>query len=526
MRRLPDPRRWLPCALFAVALLAPLPLRFARPDAAAGSVAREMRRPAPFPPAPRTLELMLEWPGNFEAWHADSLGGRDQLLRWNHALALFVFRHAPDDTLFLGRNGWIFLTGDESRPAWRGLLPLEQGVADGWVRELRAREAWFRAQHMTYLRVCAPNKETIYPEQLPDTETRCGPTPYEQLLERFARETQPLPFLDLRAALLEEKRFDVPAEDDFVFHRQGSHWTARGAFAAARAIVARLQAQFPALRVPQRADYERRELLGDPGDTWAKALSLEDVLAQRVWDFAPREPQARCVGSGGGLRYLDTSASWENAAHPELPTMLLVSDSFGPWLHPLLAEDARRLVFAWKSSIPQQELVAAHPQVVLELYVERHVLEVPRPLSAGLRILGEAEFRGLAPLAQGEQLLHDVQPWMGTPCELGSDGLRVRAAAPRDKLLLPPFDPGPGRRLALHLSLVAPLESVGLLWCQSESQPEYQQRERLAFDVAAGANEIYFELPVDGLRGRILLLPGIASGEYLLRGIEARTLPR
>jgi hypothetical protein len=209
--------------------------------------------------------------------------------------------------------------------------------------------------------------------------------------------------------------------------------------------------------------------------------------------------------------------------------MLLVSDSFGPWVHPLLAEHASRLVFAWKGSIPQQELVAAHPALVIELYVERHLLEPPRPLSAGLQLLRAEEFLGLAPLesgAAGAQLLRGVEPWRGTACELVAGGLRVRAAAERDKLLLPALDPGAGRRLALHLSLRAPHDSVGLLWCTSAAQPEYQQRERMAFDVVAGENEIYVEIPVDGLRGRILLLPGLASGEYLLRALEARSAPR
>ena len=529
MLRVRELPRTLLCLLFAVALLAPLADRALRPGVAALGVEREMRKPAAFPSAPRTLAQIEGWPAQFELWHADSLGLRDRLLRGNNALALFGFQHAPDDTLFLGRAGWIFLTGDDSRRAWRGELRLEADVAEGWVRELRAREAWFRAQGIVFLHVCAPNKETIYPEFLPKSEARHGPTPYEQLLERFARENEPLPFLDLRAALREEKRFDVPAEDDFVFHPHGSHWTARGGFAAVGAIVTRLQTRFPALVPPRREDYERRELLGDAGDTWAKALSLEDLMRQRVWDFVPRQPSARCVAHGDVRRYVDPSARWENPAHPELPSVLLVSDSFGPWVHPLLAEHAARLQFAWKGSIPQQELVAAHPQVVIELYVERHVLRVPRPLAAGLRLLDEAEFRALEPLAgvaAGEELLRDVQSWRGTECTLTAQGLRVRAAAPRDKLLLPVFEPGPGRRLALHLSLDAPLATVGLLWCTSAAQPEYDQRERMAFDVAAGANEIYFEVPVDELRGRILLLPGLASGEYRLRGIEARTLPR
>ncbi len=512
---------------FALALTAPLADRALRPGAAAAAIEREMRRPAPLPGLPRNLDECIEWPARAEAWHADTLGLRDQLLRAHNALELFGFRRAPNETLCLGNEGWIFLTGDSSREAWRGRIVLEPGLVEGWVRALHARESWFRARGMRFLHVIAPNKETLYPEHLPAGEVRLGPSPREQLLARFAREDPPLPLLDLVDVLEEEKRHDVPSEDDFVFHRRGSHWTARGAFAATQAIVARLAREFPALAPARREDYERRELRGDPGDSWAQSLSLEDVLGQRVWDFAPREPAARCVARGGGKRYTDHSATWENPRQ-ELPSLLLVSDSFGPWVHPLLAEHASHLVFAWRSSIPQQELVSAHPQAVIELYVERHLIELPRPLSEGLRVLSAEEFLGLPPLAEADPraLLAGVEGYRGTRIEFAAGVLRLAAREGADKLLLPPLVPPPGTHLALHLMLDSPADTLGLLWFQSATQPQYEQRTRLAFELSAGRNELYVELPVDDLRGRVLLEPGLIHGEYVLRTLEARAAPR
>jgi hypothetical protein len=517
-------RQQLVVALFVLALGAPMFARFLRPGAAAASIERELRKPARFPGAPASIPELLEWPRRVEAWHADSLGLRDQLLRGHNALELLFYRRAPNSTLFLGRDGWIFLTGDDSRPAWRGLLTLEPSLLEEWVRALRQREAWFAERGIAYLRVCAPNKETIYPEQLPACEAALGPTPREQLLERFARESEPLPFLDLTPALREEKRFDRPAEDDFVFHPHGSHWTARGAFAGVRAIVERLRARFPALVPPRREDFERRELFGDPGDTWAQSLSLEDLLRQRIWDFAPKQPRARCVARGGGKHYTDHKATWENERQ-DLPAMLLVTDSFGPWVHPLLAEHAAHLVFAWKGSIGQTELVAARPALVIELYVERRLLKPPQPLTASLRLLDEEEFLGMQPLAapvEGRAALQAMGTWLRTTYRLESDGLHLQAEVPNDKLLLPPLAPGPGRHLALHFSLRAPRDTIGTLWCQTAAQPEYLQRERLAFDVHAGENEIYVEIPLEDLQGRILYMPGLAAGEYVLHAFEAR----
>jgi hypothetical protein len=162
---------------------------------------------------------------------------------------------------------------------------------------------------------------------------------------------------------------------------------------------------------------------------------------------------------------------------------------------------------------------------VIELYVERRLLKPPQPLTASLRLLDEEEFLGMQPLAapvEGRAALQAMGTWLRTTYRLESDGLHLQAEVPNDKLLLPPLAPGPGRHLALHFSLRAPRDTIGTLWCQTAAQPEYLQRERLAFDVHAGENEIYVEIPLEDLQGRILYMPGLAAGEYVLHAFEAR----
>src|SRR5512132_950622 len=108
---------------FSAALLAPA-LAWRIDPGAWVSLEVENRNPAPFPDLPRDTSGVQRFPKRFELWQADTLGLRAPLLRLNNLFVLEAWRKLPSPTLLLGRNGWIFYTGEDSRRLWRGLYPI------------------------------------------------------------------------------------------------------------------------------------------------------------------------------------------------------------------------------------------------------------------------------------------------------------------------------------------------------------------------------------------------------------------
>ena len=118
---------------------------------------------------------------------------------------------------------------------------MSPAALERWRVVLEARRDWLAKRGIKYLLVVAPDKETIYAEDVPPWFTRApGPSRLEQLREMLER-TRAVDFLDLTDAVAAQKA------SERVYHLTDTHWNDAGAFAGYRAITARLAAWFPAV---------------------------------------------------------------------------------------------------------------------------------------------------------------------------------------------------------------------------------------------------------------------------------------
>lgn len=486
---------------FCVALLLPLAVQRVLPGRWLG-VKLENRQPKPLPEWPASWREWNTFPARFEAWHADTFGARDEWLRWHHAQAMLVFGAAPTPTLLMGRQGWIFFTGDNSRNAWLGRVRLSDEQIGEWSSRLEARVSYFRERGIDYRFVIAPNKESIYPEMLPEGEWRSGPVPLDQWLSGLSPAARAC-VLDVRPALLDEKRFDDAAAGDFVYFPHGTHWTERAAWRVARELDPTL---------PGREALRSTLDESDPGDSWAINLNLLEHVRQPVWHREWMEPHARRTTAIDRHIYMTREAHWVREGGG--PRLLLVSDSFGPLLPMYLAEGASELLFRWRLHFPMEALLEAQPERVVEVLSERRILYGLAPLETGLIALQEEAWSALQPIGAVR-----VEGHPRSRFEAG----RLALEPGRDKLLLHAPERAPGRRLALRLQLEAPADGIGYLWYLTPMEREYSQRRRYPLAVKKGLNELRFELDNAQILPDLMWAPGSAAGTYTLLSAEART---
>jgi hypothetical protein len=512
---------------FCAALLAPA-LAWRVDPGAWVALERENRRPAPFPELPRDPAALRSFPPAFEAWQADTLGLRSGLLRLDHLLALRGWQKLPSQTLLLGRAGWIFYTGEESRAVWRGLYPIPRDYAANWIAALRSRAAWFARRGIAYLYVIAPNKETVYPDELPQGEEALGRTLLDLIGEQLAAHPD-LPLLDLRAALAQERTHDRPQEGDFVFHPYGTHWTARAGWCAAQAIAGRLAELHPELRrciPPAREECVRQELPAALEDSWAASLRLEDVCTQRVYAFRARTRRAESCSLAS--EDLHTHECLFERPDGEGERLLLVHDSFGPWLREPLAELGARLRTLWEEDLPLERILADAPRVVVELRTERRLRDPALWLYDPFESLAPEAFAALPELARrpaSAESIGGVASYAGSRIERDAAGPGLRVFSPEGaaRVLLDGWQPGPGGRLALHLVLRVPETTQATIWYQTRDEPRFHPRRRNVMLLAPGSNELCLRLPEAGIEGPLLFQPGEVAGEYLIERLEARS---
>jgi len=315
---------WATVVVFVALTLAPAFDCVARPDEARAPT-RENRRAAP-PPDPITdIDSLTRRPQQYEAWFGDRMGLRDVLLRGSQALRYFVFHTEPSPTLVPGKDGWLFFGSDESVPTHRGVKPLTRVELETWKATLEAERDWCREQGAEFVFAIGPNKQSVYPEKWPDELNVVGPTRLDQLVEYLRRESD-VRFLDLRPALAAERAHDRPELGDFTYHVLGSHWAGRGAWAGWNAIAS-------ALPEPLASRLHRpRELFSSPEspdwrrDSMGEQTYVGDWMRQRNWEWIASD-----TGDVVYRRDENGRVNGSTRARADLPTAVIVHDSFGPW---------------------------------------------------------------------------------------------------------------------------------------------------------------------------------------------------
>ena len=382
----PIPRSWQVVWLAGFALLLGAPaigwLVRVPPPAAM----QEMRALAPWPESAKIP--LTDRPAKFEAWLRDHYPLRGQIVR-AHSVVWHQWLRAPSASVIVGRDAWLFFSGDRTLEDLTGNDPLTPAELDQWATVIEGRRAWLRSRGIAHLFVVVPNKSTIYPEQLPaDLRARVRPGKLDQLFARLQARGSGAGVLDLRQPLLNLK------ERERAYWITDSHWSAHGLVAGTEAILRRLG-----------------ELGVHAGASdWHGALNIEtvprfgdctDLLALRGLWPSPPEAQLRWTRPAD-LRYaaspLATAPPWKDVPSWRKPVVterdsahgraVLLCDSFfrsggmppeaeGEILFQLCF---RRFTSLWEWTTAEHILaIAEHerPDVIIEAWTERFLKIVP-----------------------------------------------------------------------------------------------------------------------------------------------------
>lgn len=312
-------------------------------------------------------------------WFNDRLGMRYPLMvldsHWRLAVWHLRFR---GDVLF-GNGGWLFFNDSPPLPAahsldLRGSLRLADAEVARLGRQLVTTRARFAACGKTTFIAIAPNKQSIYPEELRDGGTYRD-SRLDHVLARLGPDARSM-VIDPRSELRASKsRHGVPN-----YRSTDSHWNDLGAFIAYQKIVSVL-AQSNAIDRPELATLEgvsiRTETATD-GDVAVRMLFLP-------WNF----PDQNVVLQG----LPDIPVSLDVQRHRTVVTnplgkrkLLLLADSFGPPLATFLARHFAEVEMLQRPRWPFADLAAERKaDVTIVEIAERSLPELllPQPVDRG-----------------------------------------------------------------------------------------------------------------------------------------------
>lgn len=334
----------------------------------------EQRRLSQFP----KLENKKDWlnfPKAFESYFGDHFGGRQVLTSRYRHLMVKVFHRSAVKRVLMADKGWLFTAADGGNAIdlyHRNVKPFTTDEIASIHEEMASRSEWIGSWGGKSLFVIVPNKETIYPEQLPSLyQQQANPlSRYDQVKAVFSRDPS-LVHIDLRPTLLAAK------QKGLVYYRSDSHWNPEGAYLGYQAMSIILHQWFPNV-VPVRRPMVVPGINAYRGDL-AKMLAVGDLFDEpdqvdygSAQDVALLQCAKPAALTSGGLPIKDKSEPLVfECNNPNLPTAVLVRDSMASSWLPILPDNFRRLVVMY-NWFPDAEVIAMEkPDVVIFENVER-----------------------------------------------------------------------------------------------------------------------------------------------------------
>lgn len=295
------------------------------------------------------IKIARQW----EAYVDDHFGFRPDLIRWNTLMRIHLFGVAPASSVIAGLDSWLFyrseaLDDGNSINDYMGTIPLSWPELEKLRLRLEENARRFAQKGIGYIVAIAPNKNTIYPEYLPETiRKRSGKTRLEQFLEHMDKRSA-LKILDLSKPLLEEKK-RLP-----VYWATDSHWNSYGAYVGYREIMRGFTEFLPETEAIPIGGEVLVEWRANGGDL-AQILFIQDVWPEKY----------------------NTRMDLDGKRRPLLHEKLLFRhDSFGDGLYPYLTKHFSRIInVAPFAPFRFEKIYREGPEVVLHLFTERYLTQ-------------------------------------------------------------------------------------------------------------------------------------------------------
>jgi hypothetical protein len=307
----------------------------------------------------------------FEQYFNDHFGFRSVLIYLNNYARVIHLNASPNPLIAIGKEGWLYFD-DSTNPAFKdymGVAWYNENQLDKIVANLTAINRELTRRKITFFVVIAPDKQTIYPEYLPDSIRKYRPkTKLDQLLERLRYHMPELYVVDLRSALLrEKKKAKYP-----LFYKTDTHWNNYGAFISSVEILTALKLRHAEIKPPSMTDMEIQEF-NSPGQDIALMLAMSDVLEDKEVHLVGKNIHQPIEFEPVYTSHQGSPMVGFTMDNSKFPKLLMFRDSFGTRLIPYLSRCFFRSVFILSTKIDWAVVDQEKPDIIILEIVERHL---------------------------------------------------------------------------------------------------------------------------------------------------------
>ena len=300
--------------------------------------------------------------GNPDAFVQDNISLKPQWITLHAKLFTALFGETGNEQVIAGKNGFLFF-GD-TLPDYYARDDQTDTMAEKIADRLGEIQQSLAEKGIRFVFLCAPNKNTLYPEYMPSYAVAAdGQTVLRRLEALLAQ--RGVASVNALAVLENTKKAEgVP----LLYHRTDTHWNVRGAYAAYLALMAKLNEADTLVYREYTAElsWDAEEA----GDLVRLYLPPANVPAANPLKLIPRTYKAKGVIRSASDAFIQTTAE-VNDLH-----MLVFRDSFGDALLPFLANNIGQLSVS-RTFPPELQMIAEEsPDVVVLEITERNLAKL------------------------------------------------------------------------------------------------------------------------------------------------------
>ncbi|MCR5681568.1 MAG: hypothetical protein K6G29_03875 [Clostridiales bacterium] len=267
-------------------------------------------------------KISATWRDDFEGWFSKHFAYRDVLVDAFSVLKEKVFRTGNDQVL-VGRDGFLFFR--ETLADYTGSDPMTDEELNAAADALKNLSDYAEEHGAAFVFLCAPNKNTIYPEKMPALPQQAA-DPDSSNLSRL------LPLLDERGVNYADVRpLLIEAKDErLVYHKRDTHWNNEGARIAAKAVLDAAGIPLGIFDAPLTD--VTHDFRGDLDSLlYPKTPRYDDEYVLNIGN------RFRYVSGGSSLMNLDILTQYKSDKVLGIFSSLVFRDSFGSALIPYFA---------------------------------------------------------------------------------------------------------------------------------------------------------------------------------------------
>jgi len=306
-----------------------------------------------------SFSSIIDFPQNYGLSFNNNFIFRDSLIRLEYWTRYNLLRESVFPQVLLGKDGWMYYTNEGNLDYYQRVKPLTEEQSGAIRSNIETIQRELTKEGIAFLFVIAPNKESIYPQYLPDGLARAENPAWADQIATSLDGTD-VNVLDLRAVMLEA------AKQAPVYFKTDTHWNPVGARDAYDAILTNLQPGFPILRPHPLSDFDQ-----------VTETSSGDLAALIHLKGEVNEPftalHARFDKPSLGLKNPPAGQMITVMPDPALPKAVIFRDSFFNGLQPFTSEHFSRCVYVSDMRVDRGLIAEEKPDIVILEVAERYL---------------------------------------------------------------------------------------------------------------------------------------------------------